>query len=227
MTLDLLDEYREKIQSNTEAKLGAYQKNLNDSIDTLAVQFQDQINLLSGTEKPVLSTVVGEKLRVAIVQQSPRKAEDQQYEIVSLHDRILDFENYVTEKQQLIGKLTNEWNETQMSIICLAIEILGVDALEVGEEGVPVSMEMAIMKAAAKSNNSIQQHEAVLAKIKDIEGRIKELTQQTKQTIAEQQEVRTVSYPKSPANQSQTLKLNQKRQLNALRKGLKTLLENA
>ena len=126
---------------------------------------------------------------MAVEQKSPRKAKDQQYQVVSLHDRILAFEDYVKQKEQMIAKLTDEWNETQTAIIFQAMEILGPDPLEVGEEGMPTSMNKTIARAVEKNNHSNQQHREVLSRIADIEGRVKELTQQTKGTIGKQQKV--------------------------------------
>ncbi|RMZ78705.1 hypothetical protein DV737_g3734, partial [Chaetothyriales sp. CBS 132003] len=141
--------------------------------------------------------MANEKLRIA--SSEPQRLEettDHEFEVVSLRDRVQAFEAYLRGKEQEIVRLMAAWNETQMDILCMAVEIVGRDKFNLLDE-IAQSMDQNVRQAIDKHKRSQQEHENELAKMASVEVRIKELTQQTKKIAKAQQKESKIKHNKS------------------------------
>ncbi|RMD41733.1 hypothetical protein DV735_g3408, partial [Chaetothyriales sp. CBS 134920] len=188
---DLIDEHRKKLRQDTDTKLREDEDVLNHNLDTLKAEFQSQIEVLRDAEGPILQSMADERLRVALEVPEFEGAADEEFEVVYLRNRVEAFEAYVQAKEQEIARLMAEWNDTQVEILCLAVEMVGRHRFKIVDE-IPRSMDQTVKQANDKYKHAQEEHENELARIVSVELKVKQLTQETKKRAkAQQKELKT------------------------------------
>jgi hypothetical protein len=185
----LLENYGEAIHDDVTKRLQESQNRTNNDVNALATDFKTRLDLLRQAKKPVLLPINEEQLRVVIEEQSPTKHSSPQYQVVNLDDRVREFEAFVADKQKIISSLIKEWDNIQLRLISLAVEILGLDVVRLGAR-TPDAIEDALEKASEKRFNNQQQHSKEIDKLLGLEDKIRNITADTKRTAAQQQKVR-------------------------------------
>lgn len=225
-SLELLDEYKQNIKKDTDHQLDEHQKTLNSSVEQLTVYFESKLKLLQDAEALLLISIIDENLRIPSESKSPSKTREPQFKIVRLSDRIAEFEQFVQEKEKLLQNLTKDWNDTQASIICLAVEILGTEPFEISEDDIDEELNDKIYKASRKHDADRGQHQDILTKTQDIEDKVKQLSVDTKKTVKAQQRVNhSYNFNSSLLTLLQNLKINQKKQFNKLFAGFEAMVD--
>jgi hypothetical protein len=130
---------------------------------------------------------------------------------VNLHDRVLDFEDFVRAKEDTLCDFIKQWNEAQKDIIAFAVQVLGRATLEIPTEvAIMGSLQKTIDGAVEQHERLNTQHQAAVSRISGMQDKLKGLTKQTKSTVVKQQRVRDHSQwyldsaDHDAANQTQT-----------------------
>lgn len=139
-------------------------------------------------ENDIFNPISEEELAVTI--RSPEKGGQDQIEDLTLAERMRDFEILVAEKAAHLESLWKAWHATHLELVCLAIEVLGLD-------GVELAFDHDNKTIAAKINAVVdanKEHEARRTLFKEeatkLERSIRTVAQETVNNLSDQEKVR-------------------------------------
>ena len=189
---DTLDQYRENVAAEVEQNLSAKEKSLIASLDDLSTQFEDKLTIIAEAEATLKKPFAEEILVIRRKSMTADGREVEEKVEVQLGDRMEAFAAYVHAQTDYIARLWDEWTGIQAELVCLAVEILGLDEVELcGKEIQKYQEEMneSLTSADQKRNAQSQQHENMLAKLSDFEDKIQDITSKADHDLKEQEKV--------------------------------------
>lgn len=164
-----------------------------DQVDHLEARFKEQLKLLEHCAEPLAISLADELVS------SVSGAQDQNDGFEELEKRMIRFRTITNDKYKEIKRLIDEWNEVQVSIIGLAVELFGPDhvilpACKTSNEATGVH-EM-LKQSTPHHEKKEQRFEKLIDDIAMLEHESIKLKSDTLNTLKEQQKV-WVSYPHS------------------------------
>ena len=185
---DSLENYRENIASRVEDELQAAETRTLFGLENLLGQFEEHFQTMIKVEEPLMRSLAQEILMVAvrIPGEDGRDAEDLQE--VLLEDRMEAFETLLDEEDKLLEKLTREWTSVQHEIILLAVEVLGLDRVNIIPE-VDEQLRIVLDKAALMHQKIQDQYEEAREKVARLQNDAINLTTRTLNDATELEKV--------------------------------------
>ncbi|EXJ71644.1 uncharacterized protein A1O5_05452 [Cladophialophora psammophila CBS 110553] len=130
MTAGSLDQYRENVESESQHKLDEVERNLVGGIKELTVNIETRFRRLAEIEEPLQRPFVAEALSKIPPATNPDQAHNDE---VLLKDRISEFRALREEKEDVLCRLWNEWEDIQFDLLGLAAEALGKQSIQVAQ----------------------------------------------------------------------------------------------
>ncbi|OQV01384.1 hypothetical protein CLAIMM_06755 [Cladophialophora immunda] len=125
-----LDQYRENVVIESKTKLDEVERELIGSLQELTVDIETHFRGLAAVEEPLQRPFAAE----ALTEVPPKTDTDlSSNDEILLKDRILEFRALREEKEEVLCKLWNEWEDIQFDLIKLAVEALGKQSVLVAQ----------------------------------------------------------------------------------------------
>jgi hypothetical protein len=218
--IDAIHAYRIELASETERILGKTEKDLEKQLADVTVEFSGKLQIVAEYEDNIFKPISEERLE--ITSSLPGKNGLTRKEHGSLADRMRDFETIVSIEAAHLGELWKEWQETQLELVCLAIEVLG-------PEGVELLFNQDDNRLAAKVRmafESSKEHESTWADVKDkashIERSVRTIADETTNNLNEQEKVRrfrerSMNHAANTLLTAQGWKINEKKKIQKIK----------
>lgn len=166
------------------------EEEIDEQFAQVVSDFEEKLQLAIKFETAAFEPIAHERL--SITNGLPNQNQSETREVV-FGERMLEFRRVVDEEEKALEQLWQQWTDVQVETICLAIKVLGPDAVVVQKEDLSADLQ-GMVDAASKSH---VQQEGVLTKSLDelarIEQFVKRTTDRTLKTLSEQQKVRLMT----------------------------------
>ena len=189
---DTLDQYRENVAAEVEQNLSVKEKSLIASLDDLGTQFADKFTIIAEAEATLKKPFAEE---ILVIRRKTTTADGREVEEkveVQLGDRMEAFAAYVHAQTDHIARLWDEWTGIQAELVCLAVEILGLDEVELCGKAIEKYQEEmgeSLTNAEQKRNAHSLHHGDLVAKLSDFEDKIQDITSKADHDLKEQEKV--------------------------------------
>ena len=115
---------------------------------------------------------------------------------VLLQDQISTFRTLRQEKEKILRKLWEDWENTQFDLISLAAEVLGQEAIRIAQNqdegmkpGQKEKLENSFKNAQRGYEDRCSHHESIHQDLQAFEGEITQIASETKKIMTEMQQV--------------------------------------
>ncbi|KIW52453.1 hypothetical protein PV05_08088 [Exophiala xenobiotica] len=185
-----LDQYRESIHTSVVKDLENVEKALVTGLEELTVDLDHHFDDLANIEEPLQKPFDTETLSI-----QPKPGPKQQAQEVLLQDRITAFRKLREEKEKILCKLWEDWEDIQFRLIGLAAEVLGQDTLafaQVRDEdmkpGQREKLENALEAAQKIFDANGDPHDSLAQDLEAFEENVGQIASKTKSTVSELQQ---------------------------------------
>ncbi|KIX92216.1 uncharacterized protein Z520_12097 [Fonsecaea multimorphosa CBS 102226] len=186
-----LEQYRENVEIESKTQLDEVERKLIGGLEELTVDVETHFRELTEIEEPLQRPFAAE----ALTKVTDERSSDE----VLLTDRISEFRALREEKEELLCKLWNEWEDIQFDLIKLAVEALGKQSILVtqlqGGAMKPGQQERLenTLDAAQKIHNEIHHRHAELDQnMTGLEETVGQIANRTKKAATDMQQQYTV-----------------------------------
>ena len=170
-------------------------------LEDLTVDLDHHFGDLAKIEEPLQKPFDTETLSI---QPDPdAEGSERQAEEVLLQDRITAFRKLREEKEKILCKLWEDWEDIQFRLIGLAAEVLGQDTLafaQVRDEdmkpGQREKLENALMAAQKVFDENGDPHDSLAQDLEAFEENVGQIARKTKMTVSELQQVSSLDAPR-------------------------------
>jgi hypothetical protein len=189
LPIDSIESCRDQLASEAVRLLDQTEEDLEQHLERITNDFDVQLKLVAEYEENVFQPISEQRLEITTgASEKNGKARKQH---ATLADRMQDFENIVTVKAARLETLWKEWHATNMELVCLAIEVLGQDGVELALGQDKSSSIMAQVDAATSVNRSQEDRRGDYKEQADELGRrIHTTAKETIDNLNEQEKVR-------------------------------------
>ena len=150
--------------------------------------FEEKLQLALDYETRAFQSIADERLLITTL--SPEKKAMREEEVV-FGERMKEFQHVMEKEEAIIEALWREWEEIQIEMVCLALEVLGPEDVTLEEEK---ASAITPQKVAGAVHCYLQHQDAfneTLDKTAAIQNSVKKVTSRTLKTLRDQQEVRS------------------------------------
>ncbi|KIW13232.1 hypothetical protein PV08_08419 [Exophiala spinifera] len=183
-----LDRYRSSVHDAVTKDFDNVEKNLLTSLEELSVDFDNHIGKLTSIEEPLGKPFATETLSIL-------KEGDEQQQEVLLQDQVAAFRKLRADKEEILRRLWEEWEGTQLQLIGLAAEVLGQDALtfaQVRDEdlkpGQREKLQSTLTNAQRLFDKKREHQEGLQQHLGAFEENIGQIASKTEKTVVEMQQ---------------------------------------
>lgn len=174
------------------------EKALVTGLEELTVDLDHHFDDLANIEEPLQKPFDTETLSI-----QPKPGPKQQAQEVLLQDRITAFRKLREEKEKILCKLWEDWEDIQFRLIGLAAEVLGQDTLafaQVRDEdmkpGQREKLENALEAAQKIFDANGDPHDSLAQDLEVFEENVGQIASKTKSTVSELQQVCSLDVPR-------------------------------
>lgn len=153
-------------------------------VEELSNVFERRLNLLRAAEHPLRSIISEELLEVTVMRNGQDGETAVEHHNITLRKRATEFQQLLKDKHGKLTELIDQWTHTQKELLQMAVEILGLERLELKKEQAYPEL-IAALKAGDKERTRIdEQHQEVLLEVEQVEREVKDVAVHTKDSIA-------------------------------------------
>lgn len=175
------------------------EKGLETGLDDLVVKLEGRFAHLTKLANPLQRPFEGESLSVPSISNVEQPRE------VLLQDRISDFRKVRQQKEAILCKLWEDWEEIQFQLVSLTTEVLGRDQVVFGQTndedlkpGQKEKLHTVLESAQHTHDEKGNPHESLGQDLESFQENIDQLSQNVKKTATEMQQVSYGSFSNDP-----------------------------
>jgi hypothetical protein len=185
---DTIDAYRTELALETERVLAHTEHGLNNQLEQITEEFGGGLKIVAEHEDNIFKPISEERLE--ITKSSPEKNGQALKQHVTLAGRMREFETLVATEATHLEALWKEWHATNLELVCLAIEVLGPDGVELAFNQDDKRTAAQINAAVDASRGDEARHNAFKEQAADMEHLVSMNAQETVNSLIEQEKVR-------------------------------------
>lgn len=164
------------------------EKDLEKQLANITVEFGGKLQIVADFEDDIFTSISEERLE--ITSNSPAKDGQTQKQQASLADRMRRFEKIVAAEAAHLEDLWKEWQQTQLELVCLTVEVLGEDGVEILFDQDDKDLRAGIQAALHSSRGHTATAADVKVKTGHIAKSIQTIADETTNHLNEQEKVR-------------------------------------
>lgn len=188
-----MNNYRIELASETKRQLSQTENDLDKQLADISAEFGAKLRIVAEYEDNIFKSISGERLEITNV---PAEKDGQpQKRQASLADRMQEFESVVAAESAHLEKLWKEWHDTNLELVCLAIQFLGPK----GVNFAPKQDDTTIAPQMTAAGDANREHEARRIELKEqaaeLEKSVRATAEETINHLNEQEKVRRIHDP--------------------------------
>ncbi|OAP60944.1 hypothetical protein AYL99_05946 [Fonsecaea erecta] len=187
-----LDHYRESVEIESKTQLDEIERKLIEGLEGVTVDIETHFHELAETEEPLQRPFAAEAFTPV---PSRTDTDYRSTDEVLLKDRVLEFRALRTEKEEMLCKLWNEWEDIQFDLIRLAVETLGKQSIFVTQlqggamkPGQQERLEETLDPAQSLHDEIHQRHAELEQNVAGFEETMDQIANRTKKAATDMQE---------------------------------------
>lgn len=184
---DTISDYRTQLNSETERRLAQTENDLDRQLAKITSEFGGQLRIVANFEESIFKPISEERLEIS--SGSPEENAEPQKKYATLAERMRAFEKMFAEKAAHLETLWKEWHATNLELVCLAVEVLGPNGVQLNLSQEEDSDAAKILAALEASSEHECRRANMNEKGADLENSVSALARETVNNLNEQEKV--------------------------------------
>ncbi len=155
-------------------------------LEEVIADFEEKLQIAIDYEARAFQSVAEERLLITLESQKDGVVEKRE---VIFGDRILEFMETAEEEERILDGLWRQWVETQLEMICLAMEVLGPDEIAIDDGKMAANLQEKLESAFQIHTQHKNAYSESLERLAAIKESAKKTSARTLKTLKEQQKV--------------------------------------
>ena len=129
--IEAFDSKRDELGNWAEVNLEGEQTRVNEELTSLEDHFASRLKLMQDLED-LVGAPFGNQTSGVFRQEDDKTGGWQEVEVV-IQDRLEDYSNVIEQEEEKLKDLSQQWDNSQIEMTCLAVEVLGLSSAGVQE----------------------------------------------------------------------------------------------